>query len=121
MLELLRWLVSSDRRKYERFIMPNGIMSKCVYTQSGKRIEFPAAILNISKGGAKFSTGDIKVFPKTMLEISVELPGGHNTILLHGEVIRTYRRQNQGMHFSAVKFKKEDANAAKTIMDFVYA
>jgi len=121
MLELLRWLVSSDRRKYERFIMPSGIMAKCVYMESGKRVEFPATILNVSKGGAKINTGETKVFTKTVLDISVELPGGQKKISISGEVIRTYRMQNQGTYFSAVKFKEENGEAANALVDFVRA
>jgi c-di-GMP-binding flagellar brake protein YcgR len=94
-----------DSRKYVRFTIPNAVSAKCSYTESGRRVEFQIKVVDISYGGAKIDTRENKIPPGTELEIFIELPD-KKTISMRGKAIRTYRKPEQTMYSSSVKFDK---------------
>lgn len=117
MLGWFRWLFGFDRRKYPRFSRPEGVKAICAYMESGKRIEFPAKIINISKGGARLFMGETKLFPKTPLEISVESSIGNKKATMNAIVLRTHRKYNESIYYSAVKFVKGYEDAIEAAID----
>jgi hypothetical protein len=92
---------------------------ECVYTISGRQEEFIAEIVDISKVGVLMMTGENKVYPQTEVEMRFQLPSFQDAIIIHGQIVRTYRHKIESWYYSGVEFQaKGEEEGINLVLDF---
>ena len=109
-----------DRRRHKRLV-PNyhPIKCNCVYTESGKNIQFPAEIIDASKSGLKLMTNENKIYPNTELTVCFVLPPSEKVLSVHGTIVRTYGVYFAELYYSGVKLDDENEESIRLLLDFI--
>lgn len=116
---LIRQFKPLDRRRAPRFIPKRYIECVCSYTKSGRQEEFPAEIIDISKVGILMMTGENKIYPQTEVEMRFQLSSRQDAIVIHGEIVRTYRHKIESWYYSGVEFQeKGEEKGINSLLDF---
>lgn len=106
-----------NRRKDERVQPCRLIKSICTYIDSGKEIQVTPDIVDVSKGGLLIATQN-KIYPGTKIEIKLQFPEKKETISVHGEIRRTFRRHSQSWYFSGVRFLDKEEKGIQVLLDY---
>jgi hypothetical protein len=119
-IEFIRLFKPFDRRRHVRIKPIPPIECVCIHTDnSDQHIEYPSYLKDVSKSGLLITTGEKIIYPNTQVEIRFKLPNYPQTIIVHGKVLRTFRRETHNWHYSGIKFINSQEGGIKLLLDFV--
>lgn len=107
-----------NRRRAPRFEPYRLIECTCVYLSDGQRQESLSEIVNVSRVGLLLVTNEKKIYPKTEVEIHIDLPFG-KIILLHGVIVWTQRKHSQSWYYSGVELHDSEKKGIDELIHFV--
>jgi len=95
------------------------IECKCVYLNGGQEQESLSEIVNVSWGGILLLTNEKKIYPKTDVEIRVQLPFESEIISLRGFIVWTHRKHEQSWYYSGVQLHDPRQKGVETLLRFI--